>query len=610
MTSLKERPLQGIGWRGSGGRLTLKILRRHRHKVAAILMATLGVYASTLSVPIVTQQIIDGITTGKSIAFISVLGILAVLCAVVDVVMADIRRLLVGSLGQKLERHISLETMRHLLGSRTDTATYETGEVLNRAEQTERIRSFLINRLPGAIFDGGGAAIATMVIFAYSLDCGVAVLVIASGGFFLSKRVMRDIHANASLEFKLINEKKGYLAETIRGLATIKSLAIEGRRFHLWAMKIKSFVAVYGNTEHVLRRLFRITSASQHLLTLAVVGIGGAQMLHGSLTIGELLAILMLTGKISAPLINAADIMRHYQQVTVAVQELGHLLDAPRDRADIPISLRPPMSGGIAFHNVTYHYRGSPTAAVAGLSLELPASGLVAMVGRNGSGKSTVLRLLQGFLRDFDGDIVVGGLNLRSYHPRWLRSQIAVVNQETALFAGSIRENVTSWASGVAELQIEAALRLAGAWDFIEGLPDKLETRLVENGTNLSGGERQRLSVARAVLQDPKIILLDEPTAFLDAEAAVSMEERLCAWGKGRLMILITHHLAAARLADSIILMDGGMLAARGSHSDLLKISPLYCSMWKDYIRGSGVEHNAETLGFQSNSVRPTISAR
>jgi ABC-type multidrug transport system fused ATPase/permease subunit len=128
-------------------------------------------------------------------------------------------------------------------------------------------------------------------------------------------------------------------------------------------------------------------------------------------------------------------------------------------------------------------------------------------------------------------------------------------------------------------------------------LPDGLSARLIENGTNLSGGERQRLSVARAVLRDPKIILLDEPTAFLDAEAAVSLEGRLCVWGEGRLMILVTHHLAAARLAETIILMDKGMVAAQGSHSELLATSALYRSLWNDYLRGSGVEHIA---GYQA----------
>jgi ABC-type bacteriocin/lantibiotic exporter with double-glycine peptidase domain len=245
----------------------------------------------------------------------------------------------------------------------------------------------------------------------------------------------------------------------------------------------------------------------------------------------------------------------------------------------------------ISFHVVVYRYKPDAAPAINGLSLQLPEAGFVATMGRNGSGKSTALRLCQGILRDFEGDIRIGGMDVRAYHPRWLRSQMAVVNQDTILFAGTVRENIACWNSQVNDADIEAALHLAGAWKFVNELPDKLDARLSENAANLSGGQRQRLSVARAVLRDPKIILLDEPTAFLDVEAAVNLEAQLTAWGKGRLMILVSHHLAATRLADTIILMDKGKVAAKGSHVQLLNTSNLYGSLWNEYLRGSGAEN-------------------
>jgi ABC-type bacteriocin/lantibiotic exporter with double-glycine peptidase domain len=591
--------LQG-GWlnrvtrRRSGWFLIIKILRRQRFRVAAILVATLGVYAFGLSVPIVIQHIIDGITSGQSVAFLCMLGFLAVVLSIADVVFADIRRSMIVNLGLRVDRHISLEIMARVLGSRIDTANRNTGEILNRTEQTGKIKDFLIDMIPGSVFDIVGAAIAAIMICAYSIPCGLSVLLIAAAGFMLSKTILHSFHANVSLQFKLTNEKQGYLAETVGGLTTIKALAVEPGRFRLWAVKIKALANAYANTEHILRRFLRATRMSQHLLTLAVVGIGGVEMLHGVLSVGDLFAILMLTGKVAAPLLSAADVARQFQEAAVAVRELGLLLDAPQDRANVPVPVLAPLSGGINFRNVTYRYGASATPAIAGLSLQLPETGLIAIIGRNGSGKSTMLRLIQGFLRDFEGDLLMGSVEVRAYHPRSLRSQMAVVNQDTVLFAGTIRENVTCWTPVVPDTEIEAALHLASAWDFVNDLPDRLNARLVENGANLSGGERQRLSVARAVLRDPKIILLDEPTAFLDAEAAVSLEGRLCVWGEGRLMILVTHHLAAARLAETIILMDKGMVAAQGSHSELLGTSALYRSLWNDYLRGSGIEHIAE----------------
>ena len=187
----------------------------------------------------------------------------------------------------------------------------------------------------------------------------------------------------------------------------------------------------------------------------------------------------------------------------------------------------------------------------------------------------------------------MGGGDVRAYHPRWLRSQMPLVNQDNTLFAGTIRENVARWMPEITDEQIKMALHLAGAWEFVSEFPEKLDTQLTEKGANLSGGQRQRLAVARAVVCDPKIILLDEPTVFLDAEAALNLETRLSEWGKGRLMILVSHNLAATRRADVIILMEKGRVAAKGSHDELLKNSELYRALWNDYLRGVGMEHSA-----------------
>ncbi len=551
-------------------------------------MATLGVYASSLSIPIVIQNIVDGIITKNSAMFIGVLGVLAFVLSVADVLLADFRRAKVISLGQRVDRHISLEIMAHLLSARIDANGCNTGEILNRTEQTDKIKTFMIDIIPSSIFDIGSAVIAAVIIFAYSTSCGLIVLLIAMGGFLVSKTILANFYSKVFGQFKLRSERQGNLAETVRGLHTIKSLAIEPGRRRLWSKKTKNLVDAYGDTSQILRRFFRITRLSQHILTLAVVGVGGVQMVHGALSVGDLFAVLMLSEKVSAPLLNSADVARQFQDVAVAVAELGRLLDAPPDRASRDGPLRTPLSGGIEFRDVTYRYSAEATPAVKKLSLRLPEAGLIAFVGRNGAGKSTMLRLMQGLLPDFDGHIRVGGNDVRAYHPRWLRSQMAIVNQDTVLFAGTIRENVSSWMPGVTDAEIEAALRVAGAWEFVNELQGKLNARLDENAANLSGGQRQRLSVARAVLRDPKIILLDEPSAFLDAEAAVDLEARLSAWGNGRLMILVSHHLAATRTADAIILIEKGAVVAQGTHGELLAASSLYRSLWNDYLRGTG----------------------
>ena len=203
----------------------------------------------------------------------------------------------------------------------------------------------------------------------------------------------------------------------------------------------------------------------------------------------------------------------------------------------------------------------------------------------NGSGKSTLIRILLGLNRDYEGQIHFAGHDLRDYDPRWLRGQLGVVDQDTVLFSGTIRENLTG-PRAVDDTALCAALAFAGAGDFIEALPGGLDNVLTENGRTLSGGQRQRLSIARAVVRDPAVAFFDEPAAFLDAEAAVALEQRLTQWGRSRLLLLVSHHLAATRGADRILMMDRGILVGEGRHDELLANQPLYASLWTDYTRG------------------------
>ena len=281
--------LSVTGWltntieRDSGWRLIFGILHRQRRSVAAIFAITLGVYASSLSVPIVIQHIIDSVTAGRSAALIAMLGVLAAMLSAIDVFLANRRRFLVISLGQRVDRHISLEIMARLLGARMDTADRDTGKVLNRTEQAEKIKTFMIDIIPSSFFDIGGAVIAAIMIFAYSAYCGLAIFLISTCGFLLSKTILRAFYSTVFNQFKLKSERQGNLAETVNGLATIKALAIEPGRSRLWNAKTKALVNTYGTASHIVRRFFLVTGMAQHLLTLAVVGIGSFEMMHGRL---------------------------------------------------------------------------------------------------------------------------------------------------------------------------------------------------------------------------------------------------------------------------------------------------------------------------------------
>jgi ATP-binding cassette subfamily B protein len=239
---------------------------------------------------------------------------------------------------------------------------------------------------------------------------------------------------------------------------------------------------------------------------------------------------------------------------------------------------------------------------LGGADGEAAASGDVdefALVGRNGSCKSSLIRVLLGLQRGYAGDVAVAGHDLRHYDPRALRARIGIVDQDTMLFSGSIRDNIAAGVAGADDTQIRSALTFAGALDFVEAMAGGIDAEVEENGRNLSGGQRQRLAIARAVVRDPRLVLLDEPTAFLDAEAAVALEQRLAAWGRDRLLILVTHHLAAARSADFILVLDQGRLVGHGSHTALLRDSAPYATLWADYVRSM----EGELVGEEANDL-------
>jgi ABC-type bacteriocin/lantibiotic exporter with double-glycine peptidase domain len=258
----------------------------------------------------------------------------------------------------------------------------------------------------------------------------------------------------------------------------------------------------------------------------------------------------MLAGRLIAPIISSGDIWRQYQETRVALTELGRFMAEPQERATTRPPLRQLAVGGISVANLTLRYAPTARPALDSISFMLPARGRFALVGRNGSGKSSLIRVLLGLQRGFEGEVVIAGHDLRHYDPRSLRARIGIVDQDTILFSGTIRQNIAAGIAGAGDARIRSALAFADALGFVEAMPNGLDAELEENGRNLSGGQRQRLAVARAVVRDPRLVLLDEPTAFLDAEAAFALEKRLAAWGQDRLLILVTHHLAAARNAD------------------------------------------------------------
>ena len=375
------------------------------------------------------------------------------------------------------------------------------------------------------------------------------------------------------------------LIETIHGMRTVKSLALEPRQNRRWNdSTAQAVMARYkvGQLGNLVRTLIGL---SDKIMTVALVWIGAELVFGSRLTIGELVAIQMLAGRVSQPLAQLAGLANEFQQTRLSVKMLGEIMNRRPERDGTSTTLRPLLSGHITLEQASYSYPLAPAPALQDLSLEIPAGSRIGIVGKSGSGKSTFTRLLQGLYVPDSGHVRFDGVDLREIDLAHLRHHIGVVLQESFLFTGSVRENISAAKPSASFAEIVAVARVAGADEFIQRLPQGYDTRLEENASNLSGGQKQRIAIARAILVQPPILIFDEATSALDPDSEAIVQDNLHAITEGKTFIAISHRLTTLVACDRICVFDQGRIIASGTHGELLNQSPLYKELWQQQTR-------------------------
>jgi ATP-binding cassette subfamily B protein len=301
--------------------------------------------------------------------------------------------------------------------------------------------------------------------------------------------------------------------------------------------------------------------------------------------VGSLFAFMMLSARVAQPLVGLARLMEDYEEVGAAVAEAGSVLNRPLESAAGAVGLRPELSGAISFQDVSFTYSGTKLPALERVSFTVPAGTMLGIVGRSGSGKSTMARLLQGINRDYTGFLKLDESDLREIDLRHLRQSLGVVLQDNFLFRGSIRDNIIAGRPGLTLADAVRAARLAGAEEFIERMANGYETYVEEGSPNLSGGQRQRLAIARALIHDPRILILDEATSALDPESEAIVTANLLRIARGRTMVIISHRLSSLVECDQILVLEQGKMADIAPHSTLLERCSIYRQLWTQQNR-------------------------
>lgn len=533
-----------------------------------------------------------------------VLASLVLFYLVFDTIFAYLRRYLIARGTAKIDARLNLFIMNRIL--RLPMEVFEripVGELSYRVTQVFRIRNFMTGSLFNTVLDSFVLVILLPALFLISARMAFAVVGVALLMCLIVAAYIPAMGRAYGRVVKAETAKNTMLIESIHGMRTIKSLALEGKKRRDWDEHVAA--AVHANTDFnllgnqpqtLLNPLEKLVYSGSLLLGAALVVSGTDPFLAGTL-----IFFVMVSGRAVAPFVQIANLLQEYQEVKGAVSMVGSVVNLAPERPEGQVGVRPVIKGRIEFSDVRFRYPGATGYALNGVTFVAEQGQVVGVMGRSGSGKTTITRLLQALNLDYEGLVKIDGVDLKEIDIYHLRSNLGVVLQDNFLFQGTIRENIMAAKPDASLDNVIQAARMAGAEEFIERLPRGYETFVAEGSSNLSGGQKQRIAIARALILDPAVLILDEATSALDPDSESIVNANLRRIAKGRTVIVISHRLASLTDCDQILVMERGRVVDTGQHETLLNQSEIYRQLW--------FQQNRHISGGKLNEVSEVTSA-
>ncbi|MCM1983602.1 peptidase domain-containing ABC transporter [Lyngbya confervoides] len=552
-----------------------ELIKPHRLVLAEIFAASVLIQVFGLLTPLLTQLLFDRVVVQQSQLTLTTVGLGLLIFGLFRVAMNGLRQYFLDHTANRIDLALIVGFISHTF--RLPLRFFESryvGDIISRIQENRKIQSFLTGEGLSIILDLLTVFIYLGLMFWYSWKLALITLAIAPP-FILLALIATPFLQKISREiFSAHAEETGYLIQSLTGIRTVKAMAVEQSiRWHwenLFGQALqKNFSGqITGNTLQIF------SATIESVMTTVLLWFGAWQVIQNQLTIGQLVAFNMLLGHVISPFQRLTVLWNELQEVVIAVERINDVIDAePEEDLDRRMKQSlPPIQGNLEFRQVSFRYH--PEAEInilENLSFSVQAGQTVALVGRSGSGKTTLSKLILGLYPCSEGSITLDGYDLNSVSLRSLRQQIGVVDQDTFMFGGTIRDNISL---GHPEAPLEAvmeAAKQAGAHEFIKDLPMGYETQIGEGGGMLSGGQRQRLAIARALVGNPRLLIFDEATSHLDTESERIIQANLTQILNNRTTFIIAHRLSTIQNADVILVLDRGILLEQGNHQELME---------------------------------------
>jgi len=557
----------------------ISALSPYRMLIGQIILASLLIQLFGLITPLFTQIILDRVVIHKSFITLHVFAIGLLLFGIWRIGIRATRQYLLDYFGNRIDLTLIGGFISHTLT--LPLSFFESrhvGDIITRVQENRKLQRFLTRKAITAWLDALMAVVYIGLMAYYNWKLTLVVLAIIPPIALLTlfaspflRRVSREI-------FKEDAGQNSSLVEMMNGVATVKANAAEGELRWRWEDRLTRMLNARFRGQKLANGLQSTGGLFQTLGNTALLWYGATLVIQDQLTIGQFVAFNMLIGNVISPVLALVGLWDELQEVTVSVERLNDVFEAePEESPQHPLLVLPRLEGDIKFDNVTFRYSDQQERnTLQNISLEVESGQTVALVGRSGSGKTTLVNLLQGLYHPTSGRIWLDGHDLRHASPQSLRAQLGVVPQECFLFSGTIMENITLYAEDVTLDQVVEVAKLAEAHAFIEDMPLGYHTQVGERGASLSGGQRQRIAIARALLGDPRILVLDEATSSLDTDSERRFQQNLTRISRDRTTLIIAHRLSTVRHADCIVVLDKGILVEQGNHEQLIDQGGLY----------------------------------